>query len=300
MKLGLSQSLGLFVGSLALASCAGSGISEPALGGIPIVMETHELVLPLDAYLYSPGQYLSVQRAAWQLTRECVERFGDEYTVSEPTVEGGVLEPFLFGNQRRYGLFDAESAAEHGYHVAEELFQGGGKGGWSPSQAELVLVRGSSGSSKPTDQTGQLLPDGGCGAEADRILDSGGPGPDQAADFGLPGSLATESHERSESDSRVRDVVDQWSECMERRGYDYGNVWEPNNQNWPEPVGEEEIAVATSDVACKQEVNLLGVWLAVETAYQKGAIQEHATELNPLRAKVATEAANAAQILDGE
>lgn len=298
MKISLLRSFGLLVGGLVVVCCSGSDLAEPALGRIPVVTDTHELVLPLDAYHYSESEYLKVQSAAWRLVGDCVERFGGDYTVPEALVVADVGSPFLFGNERRYGLFDAKSAASHGYKVPPERLQSGGEGEWSPSDDELVLVRGSSGSSRPTDANGQLLPIDGCSGEADRILLEGAP--DLPVDFGFPNTLANESHERSEADSRLREVIDQWSECMRRSGYDYSSIWEPNNQDWPTPVGEAEIAVATADVTCKEEVNLLGVWFAVETAYQRGAIQQNVVELNILRSKISTEATNAAQVLDGD
>lgn len=87
---------------------------------------------------------------------------------------------------------------------------------------------------------------------------------------------------------------------MGRSGYDYDSVWEPNNQNWPEPVGEEEIAVAEADVACKQEVNLVGIWFAVESAYQRRTIQQNAEDLEPHRLVLEAEVANAAAVLNDQ
>ena len=252
--------------------------------------------MPLDAFRHSSDDYLDLQLAAWQLISDCVQRFGAEYTVSEAAVADGVPPAFFFGNERRYGLFDAGSASQHGYHLPPEGLDPGRKEeGWNPSESELVLVRGSDRPSTPTDGNGQPLPDGGCIGEANRILLIGVP--NQRIDEALPNTLAGASFEQSEADSRVRNVMKQWSECMDRSGLDYDNIWEPNDETWPEPVSEEEVAVASADVTCKQEVNLVGIWLAVESAYQDRAIREHTTELNNIANKLSIEHKNAARIV---
>lgn len=84
---------------------------------------------------------------------------------------------------------------------------------------------------------------------------------------------------------------------MERAGFDYSTIWDPNDQAWPEPVTDEEIAVAIADVECKQETNVLGVWMAVEAAYQVSAIRQHENELDALRIELSAEVANATQVL---
>jgi hypothetical protein len=45
------------------------------------------------------------------------------------------------------------------------------------------------------------------------------------------------------------------------------------------PGSPKAVAAATRDVACKRRVNLVGVWAAVETAYQKRLIEENAETL---------------------
>ncbi|MGH8826651.1 MAG: hypothetical protein ACRDVZ_03415, partial [Jiangellaceae bacterium] len=153
-------------------------------------------------------------------------------------------------------------------------------GAWNPSEVELLVVKGPEAGSAnvPDDTQGNPLPDGGCGGEATAAL--GG----FSEDFGLPDGLTGESYERAESDSRVKAAVDEWAACMDRAGYEYESIWEPNNADWPDPAGPEEIAVATADVACKAETNLAGIWLAVETAYQNQLIEENAEKLAELKA----------------
>ncbi|MFB6615932.1 hypothetical protein ACFCV9_17245 [Streptomyces sp. NPDC056367] len=73
-----------------------------------------------------------------------------------------------------------------------------------------------------------------------------------------------------------------WSDCMAKGGY--GGVGTPyevieklglhNDESGPKAV-----AVATKDVACKREVNLVGIWAAAERAYQERLVDEHAETL---------------------
>jgi hypothetical protein len=69
---------------------------------------------------------------------------------------------------------------------------------------------------------------------------------------------------------------------MQGSGYSYSSIWEPNDQAWPEPPSNAEIAVATADVRCKQESQLVETYYAVETAYQRRLIDKHQQDLSGL------------------
>lgn len=258
------------------------------------------IVLPLDSYEYDFEDDFVVERAVWLLTSRCVARFGGEYTITEESLLAGI-PPLDSVNERRYGLLDAQSAASHGYNVPDlgSDAPDGSDTGWDPSETELLLVRGAeAGATVPLDIDGSPLPEGGCLGESNRLVEAGAP--PRPANMELLNELTGESYQRSESDSRVRDAMSGWSDCMRRAGYDYRSIWEPNDRDWPEPAGDEEIAAAVADVECKQEVNLVGIWLAVETAYQNQLIEQHAEELAALRAYRDAEKENAARILAGE
>jgi hypothetical protein len=294
------KSATVVVFAMMLMSCAsGSDSSEPEIGPINEVRSTAEVVLPLDAYGLNHKEYLTVRRAAWRLISRCVERFGGVYTMSESAMLGDVPQ-FERPHERRYGLYDAESAATRGYNLpAEQLpIDNQGRSSWDPSDAELLLVRGrTAGGAEvalPTDDQGRQLPEDGCQGEADRELADGTPVP---ANERLGNELSVEQARAAEADSRVRDVIAKWSECMARSGYQYETVWEPNDRAWPDPANDEEIATAKADVACKQETNLVGTWAAVETAYHERAIDERAEELTDVQTYSRALATNAARIV---
>lgn len=306
MKIGTwyARSGALLVLVSLLASCApGSdpGKQEPDVGPTPAIASGANMVLPLDAYRLSKKDYIRVRRAAWMLTRDCVRRFGGDYTLSESTLLAN-LPGFEHDNDRRYGLFDATSAAERGYRVPPSetgSTDAAEKGaGWNPNETELYLVRGvSAGRATPvTDTDGKPLPEGGCSGEADRALHDGTTKPSNET---YADEMNRESHKRSEADSRVRAVMAKWSECMARSGYTYKTIWEPNDYKWPPTPGATEIATAKADVACKNEVNLVGVWHAVETAYQKQMIEQNAERLKETQTYLDATIRNAARVVGG-
>lgn len=301
------------VATLLLMACtSGSGSEaepEPEVGPTPTVTSAAQLRPPLDAYRITRKDYIALQRAAWLLTRDCVRRFGGEYTQPESAVVAN-LPGFENDNDRRYGLFDPDSAAKRGYNVPPSdtgvSEPGGGDGtdpqagksdGWNPSAAELLLVRGvSAGADTPTDANGKPLPKGGCAGEADRTLAKDVKKP---ANDKLGGELSIQAHKRSEADSRVRAVMKRWSDCMARGGFTYQTVWEPNDYPWPVVAGETEKATAAADVRCKRETNLVGVWYAVETAYQRRLIDDNAEALTKLKDYVEATNRNAARVVGG-
>lgn len=301
----LSNRLSLtFIVAMLAACSSGSAHAEPDVGTYAVVTSTSDIVLPLDGYRLSNLEYLNIQRAVWRLNGACLERFGGKYTLPEVAVLTDV-PPFEQANERRYGLFDSESASTFGYGLRpDQKPPGDGKDiAWNPSDAELLLLRGSAGTNGPngprvpSDHQGNPLPADGCGGESTRLLAKGGPS--APADEALANKLSVETFRKSEADSRVRDVVGKWADCMVDSGYDYVSIWDPNNFNWPDQVGEKESATAKADLACKKKVNLVGVWLAVETAYQKEAIDAHVEELTAIQKYVKAKLVNAAKVVSG-
>lgn len=285
---------------LVVSCSSGSGsAAEPDLGPPVAVRRPADIVLPLDAHRLSQREYRTVQRAAWRLTRDCVRRFGAEYTVREAALTDSLPE-FEYDNERRYGLFEADSAAVRGYNIPPEQVPKpvDRSLAWNPTETEKLLVRGAPGgvADVPTDAAGKPLPAGGCQGEADRTLAGT---VEQPPNDQLANQLSVETHRRSESDSRVRAVMAEWSACMKRRGYSYATIWQPNDAKWPDPAGQEEIATATADVACKAETDLVAVWFRVETAYQSQIVQERAEELAAVQKYTRTTARNAARVVGG-
>jgi len=298
---------------LVLSSCtAGSGQKPPPLGSVPVVRDATNLALPMDAYLFTNKDYVAVQRAQARLVGACMRRFGVAYPsdIPQSSLVAGVSFPdFDNINARRYGLVDAGAAAARGYNPQPGLVgqddtgdaSRKAGGGIELTPQVLFLLNGKTRpefaqvTSMPKDVNGQPLPDDGCSGAAQQRLAAG----QQPQNMALPQILAQDTSRLAENDSRVRAAMGTWSECMKRAGYQYASSREPNNFKWPEPPGTTEIATATADVACKQQTNLVGIWFAVESAYQKQTIERHSQQLAALRAYIDTTARNAAQVVNG-
>jgi hypothetical protein len=291
----------LLFSTLVTACAAGSGSSEPDIGAIAEIRDARDIVLPLDPYSLNPKEYVTARRAMWRLIRDCLQRFGVDYSLPESAMSDPVPR-FEHPHERRYGLIDAASAAARGYNLApDQLPQKPAEtSSWRPSETEQLLIGGTpatpTGTAPPIDAGGQALPPGGCQGEADRTLAAGQAPP---ANESLGSELALEGAKRAESDSRRREAMTRWSECMRRRGHPYGSVWEPNDRDWPDPAGPEEIATAQADVGCKHETNLTGVWFSVESAHHRQLIQDRAPDLDAVLRYARTMAASAARLVGG-
>jgi hypothetical protein len=99
---------------------------------------------------------------------------------------------------------------------------------------------------------------------------------------------------------------------MDEAGFDYDDPRQANGDPaWAEgqpadgvetsevaPVSDEQRAVASADVACKDEVNLVGTWLAVETAYQTRALEENSEALSDARQRLDGALAHATDVVE--
>jgi hypothetical protein len=279
----------------ALAACAGTP-AEPPTDRVPVVERASDLVLPLDEYRLSWAEYRTVQRATWRLIRDCVARFGGQYTLDEAAMVAE-LPPLRDENERRYGLFDLDDATARGYNLPPEAPSSPPKR-WNPSPLEVFLINGATGAfadrARPTDSNGVTLSPDGCLGESDRVLAAGERRP---PDDQLGAKLSLQSYGRAEADGRVRALMQRWSACMKKHGYDYTSIWEPNDLAWPDPAGAEEMSTAAADVRCKHEVKLVETWYAVETAYQRLLLEQNAQALAEVGRYVRAEATTAARIV---
>lgn len=224
---------------------------------------------PLDEYRYTASELHDVQLALHRGTRACIDRFGGPFTRPDPA--GVDWSYYAAGTGLlRYGAIDAESAATDGYGEGNEVIRGRSGGGWNPSEEELLLVRGTDGAS-PLDAEGRPLPEGGCEGEAFRALFE--PEPELAyidadpslAQFSVPWMddavlyIWSISAYLADEDERVQEAFARWSACMDRQGFSFATPLEASNNEWPEPVGDEEIRVAVADAGCKQDVGLVEI-----------------------------------------
>ncbi|MGW1776337.1 hypothetical protein [Streptomyces sp. NPDC002104] len=288
--------------ALVLAGCSdadgGSAHGEPELGEVAVAPATASIVLPLDAYTDTDAETVRMGQVQQRLLSRCMARYGFPYEEVRPSDPAGAQGPE--GRHRAlFGAADAQFAAAHGYDATA----GRGrpvKPAAAPLSESATLVMhgerpgGQQGAAQPPDAAseeeaatvdsgidvgGQKVPAGGCIREAYRKLYA--PTKD-SVDLLFPFGLASEAHERSKGDSRVTAVLKNWSACMEKSGYTglkdpYEVVQKLGLE--ADPGGPKAVTAAKADVACKREVNLVGIWAAVETAYQKRLVEEQAETL---------------------
>ncbi|HET8971650.1 MAG TPA: hypothetical protein VFN19_11355, partial [Candidatus Nanopelagicales bacterium] len=177
---------------------------------------------------------------------------------------------------------DDDVASTFGYHPpapAGDPAQGDLRSsGWNPSPAELLIATGQDENGEPVadrpmDNDGNPLPDGGCAGEADRALTGG-----KTIDTDLIARLLDEGWSSAEADSRTQSAMAHWSACMQSAGYEFTSPWAANNEYADMSLSPAEVVQARADVACRHSTNLVGIWNAVEKAYEDELIAQHRTE----------------------
>lgn len=243
---------------------------------IPVGLTSDDIVLPTDAYTLTVAQQGEWVLAANTLARRCLAKFGFQVPAPPDPVNRGLD---AYGNQRRYGVPPSLAyARDYGFHFSENdprSPQMVNESAWPPAMSadESDVLHGTNSSGAVTSYAGMSVPSRGCMGQADSQVSSGSIVPTAVSDLDI------ESYEQSQADPRVITAQSQWSKCMAAQGYAYKTSLEALG-NPPEGSGQvassAEIAVAVADYTCATQVNLVGVWSAVETAYQRQQIDANA------------------------
>ncbi|MEV7525016.1 hypothetical protein [Streptomyces sp. NPDC091371] len=288
----------LLTGAL-LSACGGAGGAtggEPELGPIEVNPATAALSLPMDAYTDTEAERIRMGQVQQTLVSRCMARYGFAYEgvrAAEPSAAGAPDDRHRY----LFGLADPQFAAVHGYDKSADGATPPKPAAPQLSDSAYVVMngeqRGAQGGKPldaPTEEeaaqldsgltaAGQKVPAGGCGREGYRKLYA--PTRD-SVDLLFAFGLASEAHERTKQDSRVAGALRKWSACMDKSGYSgidtpYDVVEKLGLEN--ERGGPRAVTAAKADVACKREVNLVGIWAAAEKAYQQRLVEEHAETL---------------------
>lgn len=267
-----------------VAACSGSGSgTEVDVGAAPENPTADQLLLPLDAYLLLPTERAAYDLALSTRISICMSRQGFEYPVLPRPAEDGAQ------NASRYGFADPESVSVYGYHLpprsAEvEALLASNSQPQSPEWFEAFNDPSSSAEDGP----------GGCLGEA---YDALGGVQQYSDDTQFVEGLAVDSYNRSEQHDQVTDVIERWQDCLSDAGYaDPGAPYEfasrilrqeaTSEEEIDDPVvrdgtvvSEAERAAAQADARCQAQVNLVGIWFAVESAIQRDLIEDNAEAL---------------------
>ncbi|WP_157855476.1 hypothetical protein [Kitasatospora purpeofusca] len=286
----------------AAAGCAGAdpkagpapAAAPPVVDAIPTLATADGRALPVAQYLISPDEDRRIETARTALIGACMKRFGFDYA---PAANG--TKPDLM--VRRYYLTDAASAAVQGYHWGSPADRTQQSAAPQPPAPELQAVLGQ-GRGAPADPAapadrsynGIAIPPGGCLGEADDTLTRGGGIlQDDAGALEINGRSFADSM----ADGRVKAAFAAWSRCMKEKGLTYASpVDAVGDERWfSSPTATApEIAAATADIECKQQNNVVGIWFAVETAYQNRSVQADSKRLEQARKAIDVTLANAA------
>jgi hypothetical protein len=283
---------------LAVAGCSAGSGPAAAPGGadtpgatgaeppvrIPVVLDAARLELPLARYSLSWDEGRLLNRVEMKLAAQCAARFGITYTRPGSTDTDDAMPKTL--TDRRYGVADPERAATAGFDVARQDAAKNRTAGDRTARDEAPSGTGPAtetvmSGDGPAHVNGRAVPEEGCNGQARAELSrTAPPSPYQ----NLPLALIDQGFTLSRQDSRVRAALASWSRCMRERGFDYRDPLDAvADPRFTSGTTRLETETATADVACKRETNLVGVWFAVESAYEKRLINENRDQLAEVR-----------------
>jgi hypothetical protein len=250
--------------------------------------------LPLDAYELTPLDNLNIELAISTLDQSCLKRFGFNWDLShwpKYTPTGDEAQPGY--RPTFFGINVTDNVAVYGYGIPPNpVAQAGQK-----TAAEMVkqypqVMWNIENGALSGDYGGVEIPDGGCLGEARRAFygeNYKSVTNPNILDFGnttdVAQQLQGEAAQRALQDSRLKNAFATWSACMGANGYQYKSPLDPENANPNSGVATSaDIAMAKTDLACRQRQNLVGLWYAVQIAYENQAIEKYATQLAEVKA----------------
>ncbi|MFA7762335.1 hypothetical protein [Streptomyces sp. NRRL S-448] len=278
--------------ALLLTGCSqsdgGGSDEEPAIGAVPVLLESRSLTFPIDTYIPDDRQLGLLSEAQDVLIDKCMQRYGFRYQLRRKANSAVELD-----YSRRYGLSDAAEAAQYGYdNLPDRQAEKPPQQSLGPNE-ELVLSGLEVDPSLPVPKSqeeaeksevattvfgGQKVPAGGCRRESALKLFT--PTKD-TVDAWVAQGFGFDAYARSQKDSRVGKAFKSWSECMGKHGYQVDSpMGQPPGINDANIGSPQAIAQAKQDVVCKKETNLVGIWYTVELAYQKRIIEQNAETLD--------------------
>ncbi|MFC5748688.1 hypothetical protein [Actinomadura rugatobispora] len=249
--------------------------------------EARTLVVPFDAYNFSPAETVTIEGAEDLLIRDCMRgRRMPWKVVPLPAAED--IEP---QHRRRYGVIEPRIARIFGYQTPLDR----------PSVARYNAAR--------KDRRAQLSPAArraaygdpaedavGCLKQAREHLSKGAPN----VDAPLFNKLIGQTFDRSQRDGDVVAAFRAWSACMKEKGIHYpAPLAAITDKRWMNAGGpsRQEITAAETDVRCKERTDLVSIWAAAEKRIQQDAVRAHAAHFRALKTSKDQQLKAARQVL---
>ncbi len=270
------------VAALVACGTGGERPGEPELSVVPVRDGGIDLRYPLDAYQAMGEQRTAIDTAQAVLVRGCLAGRGLDLPLGKAADRPARPD--------WYGVTTEARARDAGYNAVGRPI------------ADLPFVQ------RVPPASRSLL--AACLDEANRTLTEGAPA---LRDARLVLTLEKRALATSQEDSRVRAAIGEWSACMAAHGHTFADPWEPYT-HWNArraqrtPTAEEkrdprsaltpeEVAMAVTDVRCKEETRLLDTWVAATAAHQRPLVTRHRDELRVHQRVLRTTVANARRVL---
>ncbi|MGW3693837.1 hypothetical protein ACWD7C_03285 [Streptomyces sp. NPDC005134] len=280
-----------------LSACAslGGGGAEPELGSVPTPnsLDPGQIVTPLDAYLPSPEENYTLKKARVLLVNRCMRRLG--YPDNPQPLGRYTGRPML--SHTEFLVSPIPQVEQYGFKSPAGERERTGSDADAAYVKKATKLQGKLLSGRISTFNGKKVPAQGCEGEALRVITKGArtpqevtlPGGNKAGagkgGFGEGYAEMVVSAARSDvmakvwNDGRFTGAVENWSKCMAKQGYEYDDPRKARNDpRWQksEQAGKEEISTAIADMRCKKKLNYLGIGIAVESAYEKQAVEKDA------------------------
>jgi hypothetical protein len=273
--------------------CCGCSRSEAGVSSSPPAQSTTaQISYPLDKYALTDQQTSEIIRATYKLQRECLKEFGLGYNF-KPTAgyvgSDRVLPSLTLREAEGSGYRSVDSSQSY---IMSRNFTDVPSFSLSADLENVFYGR-------IRTYDGHLVPPGGCEASAEEKVERGIGTSELQPD---PRSVIFAAETHVETEGRVREVFTEWGECMRSAGYDYSDPITSTYAFFSTNIRMEntpaaEIRTATADVKCRQQVNLMSVWVAAETAYEQNIIERQHASLARSRSAYTLLLANAQRIL---
>jgi hypothetical protein len=281
--------------------------APPPVSATPVLDSANAEPLPLDAYLLSPTQQLTVGRAQQKLIVSCMASLGLRYAPPAESRSPRDEDAPTTRVDARYGHQNAALMARWGYHPQGGIPAGAGAkpSGPAVSPQMEVALRGTADAAAHSGPGGQIVnghkvPDHGCiGTAAARLT---GAVDGAVGDAEFAGDVKFATLEGSREDGRTQAVFGLWKQCMKDAGFTYADPLEalgdPQWRRTPLPT-QRELQVATADAACRHRHNVVGVWYAADAAYQRQAIAANAAAMAEAKAALEAQVKAATEVMAG-
>ncbi len=270
------------------------------------------LVRPLDAYIPTPEEFYLSRKAEEVLITSCMRDFGFDFSYPKRS-QDQFIDVFEKTGSRLYGVTDLKTAEKLGYHLEPGTLSlnATSPGGNSPAenetspaedfaidglkpgqdQSELPEVATTS----PGEYQGRAIPPGGCtGAARVKLIGQA----TIMTQFHFGKDLQLEAFYTARRDSRVLGYFDEWSNCMQEKGY---RINDPlGNRDYDvlsSTISKAEIQEAVTDVNCKEKTQLVAKWHKVIVEYENKAIEKNQLALTEEKKKRGEMLARATEVV---